>query len=121
MPEQPTTESSRGEGARQRGALAMRSERDGETHVIAVSGEMDLSTVDLVEQELLRVEATDAARIVIDLRELEFLDSTGVRLVYMADVRSRQDSNRLQIRRGPDKIQRLFVITDLADRLPFVD
>ncbi|HUR87416.1 MAG TPA: STAS domain-containing protein [Solirubrobacteraceae bacterium] len=121
MAERPTTESSRGEDAQQRGALAMRSDRDGETHVIALSGEMDLSTVDLVEQELLRVEATDAARIVLDLSELEFLDSTGVRLIYMADVRSRQDSDRLRIRRGPDKVQRLFVMTDLADRLPFVD
>ncbi len=121
MQERSTTESSRGEDAQQLGALAMRSDRDGDTHVIALSGEMDLSTVDLVEHELLRVEASDAARIVLDLSELEFLDSTGVRLVFMADVRSRQDSNRLRIRRGPDKVQRLFVMTDLADRLPFVD
>jgi hypothetical protein len=36
-------------------------------------------------------------------------------------MRSRSDSDRLVIRRGPDRVHRLFVITDLADRLPVVD
>ncbi len=111
----------RAENALEAGALTMRSTRDGDTHVIAVAGELDLASIDLVEQELKAVEATGVRRIVLDLRELDFIDSSGVRLVYMADVRSRQDSDRLVIRRGPDKVQRVFVMTDLADRLPFVD
>lgn len=121
MPDHTTPETSRGANIQQLGALTMRSAREGDEHVIALAGEMDLSTVDLVERELLHVETTDAATIVLDLSELEFLDSTGVRLVFMADARSRNDSGRMRIRRGPDKVHRLFVMTDLADRLPFVD
>lgn len=121
MQEQPIPEPSRGATARQLGALTMRSARDGGAHVIALAGELDLSSSGQVEQELLRVEATDAEQIALDLRELEFIDSTGVRLIFLADARARQHSCRLVIRRGPDKIQRLFVMTDLADRLPFVD
>jgi anti-anti-sigma factor len=99
----------------------MRSMRDGGAHVIALEGELDLASADLVEGELQRVEATDAQQIIVDLRELQFIDSTGVRLVYLADARTRQDGHRLTIRRGPERVHRIFVLTDLADRLPFVD
>jgi anti-anti-sigma factor len=99
----------------------MRSTRDGDVQVIALAGELDLAGAGLVEEELLRVEGSDAGQIVIDLRELEFIDSTGVRLVYMADARARHRDARLTIRRGPDRVHRIFELTDLADRLPFVD
>jgi anti-anti-sigma factor len=121
MSEQPTSESTNAGDLRHLGMLTLRSTREGATHVLALSGELDLAGADLLERELERVEATDAGRIVIDLRDLDFIDSTGVRLIYMADMRSRKDSDRLTIRRGPHKVQRLFVMTDLADRLPFVD
>jgi anti-anti-sigma factor len=121
MSEQPISEPTRAEDVRHLGALTMRSTRDGDTHLIALAGELDLAGADLFEGELQRVEDTDARRIVIDLRELEFIDSTGIRLIYMADARSRKDGDRLTIRRGPHKVHRLFVMTDLADRLPFVD
>ena len=103
------------------GALTMRSTRDGDAHVIELAGEFDLAGAALLEEELLRVEASDAEQIVIDLRELEFIDSTGVRLVYMADARTRRGDARLTIRRGPSRVHRIFELTDLADRLPFVD
>ena len=99
----------------------MRSTRDGDAHVIELSGELDLAGAGLLEDELQRVEATDAAQTVIDLRGLEFIDSTGVRLVYMADARARGSDTRLTIRRGPSRVHRIFELTDLADRLPFVD
>jgi anti-anti-sigma factor len=121
MPEKPISEPAHAADLRHLGMLTLRSTREGHTHVIALSGELDLAGADLLEGELKRVEASDASRIVVDLRDLDFIDSTGVRLIYMADVRSRNDSGRLTIRRGPGKVQRLFVMTDLADRLPFVD
>jgi anti-anti-sigma factor len=121
MSDQPLSEPTRAADVRHLGALTMRSTRDGDTHVIALAGELDLAGADLFDGELQRVEATDARQIVLDLRELEFIDSTGIRLIYMADMRSRTDSDRLVIRRGPDRVHRIFVLTDLADRLPFVD
>jgi anti-anti-sigma factor len=121
MSDQPTSEPTRAADVRHLGALTMRSRRDGDAHVIALAGELDLAGAELFDGELKRVEAGNARQIVLDLRELEFIDSTGIRLIYMADMRSRSDSDRLVIRRGPDRVHRLFVMTDLADRLPFVD
>jgi anti-anti-sigma factor len=109
----------RAEHARKLGSLALRSERDGDTHVIALLGELDVGGAQSLERELLRVEAGDAPAIVIDLGKLEFIDSTGIRLLVMAAERCGDE--RLSLRRGPKQVHRVFEITDLADRLPFAD
>ena len=103
------------------GVLVMRSERQGDEHVIALTGELDLSDTGRVEEELVRVEGTDAERIVIDLSGLQFIDTSGVRLVVEADVRSRRNGGRLRLVHGSRPVQRVFEIVGLNGRLPFVD
>jgi anti-anti-sigma factor len=110
----------RGEQARNLGRLVLRSARDESTHVVELLGELDIAGADHLEEELLRVEASDAASIVIDLRGLEFIDSTGIRLVVMAADRC-SDNGRLTLLRGPKQVHRVFEITDLVSRLPFAD
>ncbi len=101
--------------------LSMTSKRDGSAHVIALFGELDLAVADGVDRELRRVEATNATSIVVDLSGLTFIDSTGARLVWQADVRSRAGANRLRLLRGPRAVQRVFEISGIADMLPFAD
>ena len=103
------------------GVLTMTSEREDDVHTIALMGELDLASAPDVEEELMRVEATDAVAIVLDLSALTFLDSTGVRLVLSADARSRADSNRLTLLRGPVAVQRVFEICGIAGLVPFAD
>ena len=103
------------------GRLTVRSERDGVLHTIRLEGELDLATAEELERELLRVEGSDALSIVLDLSGLEFIDSTGVRLLIQADARSRANSNRLALLRGPRAVQRVFELIGILDRLPFAD
>jgi anti-anti-sigma factor len=103
------------------GQLTVRSERDGVMHTIRAEGELDLATAEDLERELRRVESSDALSIVLDLSGLQFIDSTGVRLLIEADIRSRADSNRLTLLRGPKAVQRVFELTGILDRLPFAD
>jgi anti-sigma B factor antagonist len=110
----------RAERARKLGSLALRSERDGETHVLELIGELDLDGAPRLEEELLRVEGSDAAAIIIDLGALEFIDSTGIRLLLMAADRC-NESGRLTLLKGPRQVHRVFEITDLVERLPFAD
>jgi anti-sigma B factor antagonist len=107
-------------GAYSIGSLALRSEREGDTHVIGLLGELDIAGASTLEDELLRVEATDAAKIVVDLGSLDFIDSTGIRLIVMAADRC-SPGERLKLLRGPRQVHRVFEITDLANRLPFAD
>ncbi len=103
------------------GQLTVRSEREGDTHTIALSGEMDLSNAGEVERELLHAEATHARTIVIDLSELTFMDSTGIRLLISADARSRADSDRLRLTRPPAAVARVLCIAGVDELLPFRD
>ena len=103
------------------GFLAVRSERDGDKDVIALTGELDVDGVQRVTQELRRAEATAAHQIVLDLSNLEFIDSSGIQLIFEADARSRADGKRLRLVRGPHNVQRVFELTGLVDRLPFID
>jgi len=103
------------------GDLRMSSEREGDVHTIALHGELDLATADEVDSELRRVEATDARSIVLDLSRLRFMDSTGIRVILSADVRSRADSNRLGLVHGPAAVRRVFELSGVDDLLPFAD
>jgi anti-anti-sigma factor len=111
----------RGADAWSVGRLTVHSERDGILHTVRLEGELDLATAEQLEHELLRVEGSDALSIVLDLSALEFIDSTGVRLIIQADARSRADSRRLALLRGPRAVQRVFELTGIVDRLPFAD
>jgi anti-anti-sigma factor len=95
-------------------------ERDGLVH-LALKGELDLSTVGKVQEELRRVEASGPPVLVLDLSKLTFLDSTGLRCLVTADERGREAGRRVVIVRGPDPVQRVFAITRLEERLDMVD
>ena len=95
-------------------------DRDGLVHM-ALVGELDLSSVAKVQEELRRIEADSPATLVVDLSKLSFLDSTGLRCIVTADERAREDGRRIVIVRGPDAVQRVFAITRLEERLEMVD
>ena len=113
------TDETRAENVGRMGSMSIRSERDGDTYRIELSGELDLDGAPAVEEEFLRSEDSDATSIVVDLSRLEFIDSTGIRLVGMSAKRC--EDGRLTLVRGPKQVHRVFEITDLADRLPFAD
>jgi anti-anti-sigma factor len=95
-------------------------DRNGLVHV-ALVGELDLSSVAKVQEELRRIEASAPPTLVVDLSKLTFLDSTGLRCIVTADERARAEGRRIVIVRGPDAVQRVFAITRLDDRLEMVD
>ena len=96
--------------------------QDSGGHVtVSLKGELDLSSVGKVEEELERVEKDGPSVLVLDLSQLTFLDSTGLRAVVTADERARSNGRRLVIVRGPDPVQRVFAITRLEERLEMVD
>ncbi len=101
--------------------LEVRITSDADRYVVAPSGELDSSTADLLEAELDAVEWTGAHEVIVDLSGLSFMDSTGLRLVLITEARSRADSNRLRLVRGPRAVQRVFELAGIESRLPFID
>lgn len=101
--------------------LTIYSEREGRAHVLQPVGELDLDTVDEFEDELKRVEATDAPEIRVDLSRVEFIDNNGVKLLLNANTRCRERARRFMLVRGPDAVHRAFQTTGLESHLPFAD
>jgi anti-anti-sigma factor len=94
----------------------------GEVAVIALTGELDVAGSALLEHELDRIATEhDPAALVLDLSKLDFMDSTGLRLVVLADARAREHDRTFAIVKGNEDVHRVFEITRMTDRLRFLD
>ena len=90
--------------------------------LIALTGELDLSGAAPLDEEIDRLVAQDGVRrVVVDLRELEFMDSSGLRLVALAERRLGAAGRELVLVRGPEAVQRVFAITRMDEHLTWVD
>jgi anti-anti-sigma factor len=94
---------------------------EGEAVRIVLRGEFDIAGAERLEAALARAEAGAPRVLVLDLSELEFMDSTGLRIVLAADARARDDGRELRIVRGAEAVRRLFHLTGLDGRLNVVD
>jgi anti-sigma B factor antagonist len=102
--------------------LEFETTRNATVAIVAPTGELDLSGAAILETELDRLtEQPDLGAVVLDLRGLEFMDSSGLRLVVMADMKAREAGRRFALIRGGDTVHRVFEITRMSERLDFVD
>ena len=90
------------------------------TVVVAPRGEIDLATVGLVR------DAVDAHwhpgdALVLDLRGVEFIDTSGLRYTLELTDRATRERWDLRFVRGPRPVQRVFEVAGVESRLPFVD
>jgi anti-anti-sigma factor len=89
------------------------------TASVSLEGELDLASATQMEERLSAVEDREPRRMVIDLGQLAFIDSTGLRLLLQADARAREHECELVLRPGGASIQRVFEVTGALDILRF--
>ncbi len=88
---------------------------------VPLDGDVDIASADEIEARIRSAEAQEPSVILIDLRQVSFLDSSGLRLILGAAVRAEAAGRRLVLVRGPERVQRVFELTNLQSRLEFVD
>ncbi|MBV9212402.1 MAG: STAS domain-containing protein [Actinobacteria bacterium] len=88
---------------------------------IAISGELDLGSALTFDEELRRAEGRAPQTVILDLRRLRFMDSTGLRLIMSAQSRASARGRRLAIVLGTDSIRRIFRMAGVGRRLEIVD
>ena len=93
----------------------------GDSVHVGLRGEFDISTAARFEEALRRAEAEEPGTVVIDLSELDFMDSTGLRGLVGADARAREARRRLVLVRGNDMVQRVLRLTRLDERFEIVE
>ena len=101
--------------------LELRTEQDQGAPRLVVSGELDLASAEELEAHLKQLEAPEPDVLVLDLRELEFMDSTGLRTVIAADARAKDRGGRLIVVRAPEEVDRVFRLTRMDQHLELVD
>jgi anti-sigma B factor antagonist len=98
--------------------LSVDTSQAGSTTILALTGELDLAGAEALERELAEVGAVD---VVLDLRGLEFMDSTGLRAIALAAQQAEADRRRLALVAGPEPVMRVFDLTRMRERLTFVE
>jgi stage II sporulation protein AA (anti-sigma F factor antagonist) len=86
-------------------------------HTLALTGELDMDSASKLEEAVREVGASGTG-LVIDLRKVTFMDSTGLRVLIVAATLCEEMGHELRIIPGED-IQRILEISGLDRVLPF--
>ena len=96
--------------------------KDGIATFVVLRGELDLAAETETRRAFERAERWNPAVLVADLRELEFMDATGIKLLVAADDRARKTGRRLVVLTNLDGgISRLLNVAGLDRHLELVD
>lgn len=87
---------------------------------VHVTGELDVATTPQLVRTL-RETQLRAQLVVLDLREITFMDCSAVHAIVNASIRSRRVGRRLILMRGPPNVDRLFTLTGTADQVEIGD
>ncbi len=87
--------------------------------MLALVGELDLASMHVLAQQLEQLPESSQS-LVLDLRRLQFIDSTGLHALLRADRQLADAGGQLTIVRGPQAVDRLFRLTGLNTRLRIV-
>jgi anti-sigma B factor antagonist len=88
--------------------------------VLGLHGELDLLGAPLLEEEIAKVEADAPEIVVLDLQDLQFVDSAGLRVILAAHERFRQQGKELALTPGSEQVQRLFTIAGVNEHLHII-
>jgi anti-sigma B factor antagonist len=102
-------------------ALEVSVDRSADVPTLALRGELDLAGTEQFLAALDTVELDAPPVVVVDLRGLTFLDSSGLRVLLSAHAEARRSDRRLVLVRAPAPVQRVFEVALLDRRLEFVD
>ena len=83
---------------------------------VHVSGELDVATTPKLVRTL-REAQLRSQLVVLDLRELTFMDCTAVHAIVNASIRARRVGRQLILMRGPPNVDRLFTLTGTSDQV----
>ena len=88
---------------------------------VAPNGELDLANAASLQAQLDELRAAGFEHVVLDLRELTFMDSSGVRLILREDHLARSAGHGFSLIAGVPAVQRALELCGLSAQLDFDD
>ncbi len=103
------------------GQLLVTRSRDGSRHRLSLQGELDLVTAPELEDTVAELCLNGPQEIVLDMRHVVFMDSSGLRTVLASMDMCRQHGCEFMLVAGTGACRRLFEITGVIDDLPLLE
>ena len=94
---------------------------DEDRTTVLLAGELDLSGVDRAREAIEQAEKHSAALLVLDLSQLDFIDSTGLEVILRAARRAHDEGRRLIVARPSRYVKRLLEMTAIDQSLDVVE
>lgn len=88
--------------------------------MLLLNGELDMATAPRLEREIAAARSGEPGAIVLDLRGLDFIDSTGLRTLITEHERSSLTGRKFALIQGSKQVDRLMSITRVAEHLQIV-
>jgi anti-anti-sigma factor len=89
--------------------------------LLQLHGELDVAASTSVLKRLLELDLRSGLRLVLDLRDVRFIDSTGVRLLLQARAHAERVGAAFTVVAGPPAVMRVLRLVGLDDQLDVVD
>jgi anti-sigma B factor antagonist len=93
---------------------------DPDRAIVVLAGELDMASAEVLQGVLEGGEVQGGAMLVLDLQQLQFIDSTGLRSILTAFERCKERGQEFAITPGSQQVQRLLRITGVAEHLPTI-
>jgi anti-sigma B factor antagonist len=94
--------------------------REGGRAILTLDGELDMASAELLQELADGEHLRDEAMLVLDLQQLRFIDSTGLRSILTALEHCRERGQEFAITPGSPQVQRLLSVTGVAEHLPTI-
>jgi anti-anti-sigma factor len=85
--------------------------------VVVLHGELDLAAASALSEQMTRAQEESAGALVLDLEDLQFIDSAGLRVLLAANDRARKSGRGFALTPGSPQVQRLLKVAGVSDHL----
>jgi anti-sigma B factor antagonist len=101
--------------------LTLSTRTEGDRTIVTVGGEIDVYTAPKLREELIDLVSGGAHHLVIDMENVDFLDSTGLGVLVGGLKRVRAHEGSLRLVCTQERILKIFRITGLTKVFPIHD
>ena len=101
--------------------LRIATRRGSDRLILALEGELDMASSTLLQEALARANCEGTGTVVLDLRGVRFLDSSGLKAIFRARKAVRERGQQFAVTPGSAQVQRLLSLTHLDEHLRTID
>jgi anti-sigma B factor antagonist len=100
--------------------LTIDTRREPDRVVVALDGELDMANAPRLQSTIEQAAIEEDAMLVLDLRELQFMDSTGLRIILWARDRCQETGREFALTPGSPQVQRLLSVSGAGEHMRII-